>query len=165
VTGTARGQAGWVNLRVNGAGHRLLLDVRATLLDVLRDQLGLTATKRGCDRGECGACTVLLDDRPVYACLALAQGCDGGRVTTVEGLSRNGATLHPLQRAFVEADAVQCGFCTPGQLMAAMALLRDHPRPSGTQITEAMSGNLCRCGTYPKVARAIRAAARRGKRR
>ena len=155
----------WVSLRVNGADHRLLLDVRATLLDLLREQLGLTGTKRACDRGECGACTVLLDDRPVYACLALAQSCDGGRVITIEGLSRDGTTLHPLQRAFAEADAVQCGFCTPGLIMAALALLREHPRPSAAQIAEAMSGNLCRCGTYPKIARAVRAVSRRGKRR
>jgi len=124
------------------AGH-------ATLLDLLRDTLGFTGTKRVCDRGECGACTVLLDGKPVYACLTLAHGCAGQRVTTIEGLSPAGATgAHPLQQAFVAEDAAQCGFCTPGQLMAAAALL-----------SAAMSGNLCRCGTYPKIVRAVRRAA------
>lgn len=153
-----------VRLTVNGARHRLVLDARSTLLDVLREHLSLTGAKRACDRGECGACTVLLDGRPVYACLALAGTCGGASVTTIEGISR-GARLHPVQRAFVEADAVQCGFCTPGQILSAVALLEQHPRPTPAQIATGMSGNLCRCGTYPKIVRAIRMAARSVKRR
>ena len=125
---------------------------------MLRERLQLTGTKLGCARGECGACTVLLDGRPAYSCLTLAAGCDGVRIKTVEGLGRPGA-LHPLQQAFIDLDALQCGFCTPGQLMAAVALLAEHPAPSEPEIREAMSGNLCRCGTYPKIVRAVQAAA------
>ncbi len=153
-----------VSLTVNGERHHLVLDPRTTLLDVLREHLSLTGAKRACDRGECGACTVLMNGRPVYACLALACMCAGSRVTTIEGVSR-GRRLHPMQRAFVEADAVQCGFCTPGQVLSAVALLEHHPRPTQAQIAEAMSGNLCRCGTYPKIVRAIRMAAKRRQRR
>ncbi len=130
----------------------------ATLLDVLRDSLGLTGTKRVCDRGECGACTVLLDGDPIYSCLTLANGCDGRSVTTIEGLAPDAAP-HPLQQAFVTEDAAQCGFCTPGQLMAAAALLAKNDDPSDDEIRAAMSGNLCRCGTYPKIIRAVRTAA------
>ena len=130
----------------------------ATLLDVLRDSLGLTGTKRVCDRGECGACTVLLDGDPIYSCLTLANGCDGRSVTTIEGLALDAAP-HPLQQAFVTEDAAQCGFCTPGQLMAAAALLAKNDDPSDDEIRAAMSGNLCRCGTYPKIIRAVRTAA------
>lgn len=126
----------------------------ATLLDLLRDSLGLTGTKRVCDGGACGACTVHLDGRPVYSCLTLAQGCDGREVRTIEGL-----TPHPLQEAFAAEDAAQCGFCTPGQLMAAASLLAANPDPSDAEIVAAMSGNLCRCGTYPKIVRAVRRAA------
>ncbi len=156
---------GWVALMVNGDRRVLALEPRETLLDALRAHLGLTGTKRGCDRGECGACTVLLDGRPIYACLTLATDADGAHITTIEGLRAGPKRLHPLQRAFIEADAVQCGYCTPGQVMAAAALLAASPRPTHAQIAEAMSGNLCRCGTYPKIVRAIRAAARRVKRR
>ena len=126
----------------------------ATLLDLLRDSLGLTGTKRVCDGGACGACTVHLDGRPVYSCLTLAHGCDGREVRTIEGL-----TPHPLQEAFAAEDAAQCGFCTPGQLMAAASLLAANPDPSDAEIVAAMSGNLCRCGTYPKIVRAVRRAA------
>ncbi len=133
------------------AGH-------ATLLDLLRDELALTGTKRVCDRGACGACTVLVDGKPVYSCLTLAHGCDGHEVRTIEGLGAPGAP-HPLQQAFALEDAAQCGFCTPGQLMAASALLAEKPDPSDAEIIAAMSGNLCRCGTYPKIVRAIRRAA------
>ncbi len=134
-------------VRVGPAGHE-------TLLDVLRDTLGLTGTKRVCDRGECGACTVLLDGEPVYSCLALANGCEGRSVTTIEGIES-----HPLQAAFVREDAAQCGFCTPGQLIAAAALLASDPAPGDEAIRAAMSGNLCRCGTYPKILRAVRSVA------
>lgn len=131
------------------AGHE-------TLLDLLRDTLGLTGTKRVCDRGECGACTVLLDGEPIYSCLTLANGCEGRSVTTIEGIDGVGQAL---QAAFVREDAAQCGFCTPGQLMAAAALLASDPSPSDDDIRAAMSGNLCRCGTYPKILRAIRSVA------
>jgi aerobic-type carbon monoxide dehydrogenase small subunit (CoxS/CutS family) len=130
----------------------------ATLLDLLRDGLSLTGTKRVCDAGACGACTVLVDGKPVYSCLTLAHGCDGREVHTIEGLGAPDAP-HPLQQAFALEDAAQCGFCTPGQLMAASALLAANPDPSDEQIVAAMSGNLCRCGTYPKIVRAVRRAA------
>ncbi len=130
----------------------------ATLLDLLRDELNLTGTKRVCDRGACGACTVLVDGRAVYSCLTLAHGCDGATLRTIEGLGAPD-NPHPLQRAFAIEDAAQCGFCTPGQLMAAAALLATNADPSDEQIVAAMSGNLCRCGTYPKIVRAVRRAA------
>lgn len=130
----------------------------ATLLDLLRDGLSLTGTKRVCDAGACGACTVLVDGTPVYSCLTLAHGCDGRDVRTIEGLGGPDAP-HQLQQAFALEDAAQCGFCTPGQLMAAAALLATNPDPSDEEIVAAMSGNLCRCGAYPKIVRAVRRAA------
>ena len=147
-----------MRLTINAGEHELALHGHETLLAVLRDRLQLTGTKLGCARGECGACTVLVDGRPVYACLTLAAGCEGQSITTVEGLA-SGDSLHPLQRAFIEHDALQCGYCTPGQLMAAAALLSRHPAPSEAEVRRGMSGNLCRCGTYPKIARALQAAA------
>jgi xanthine dehydrogenase YagT iron-sulfur-binding subunit len=147
-----------MRLRVNESDHDLVLAGHETLLSVLRDRLRLTGTKLGCARGECGACTVLVAGRPAYSCLTLAAGCEGQTITTVEGLATPGA-LHPLQQAFIAADALQCGYCTPGQLMAAAALLGEDADPGEDEITRAMSGNLCRCGTYPKIRRAIRAAA------
>ncbi len=147
-----------VRLFLNGQPVSVHAAGDATLLDVLRDSLGLTGTKRVCDRGECGACTVLLDGDPIYSCLTLANGCDGRSVTTIEGLALDAAP-HPLQQAFVTEDAAQCGFCTPGQLMAAAALLAKNDDPSDEEIRAAMSGNLCRCGTYPKIIRAVRTAA------
>ena len=129
-----------------------------TLLDFLRDHRGLTGTKRGCDRGECGACTVLVDGEPTLSCLALAHGCDGQAVQTIEGLGDVDAP-HALQDAFVAEDAAQCGFCTPGQLMAAAALLASVADPSEAEVRAALSGNLCRCGTHPKIVRAVRRAA------
>jgi aerobic-type carbon monoxide dehydrogenase small subunit (CoxS/CutS family) len=141
-------------------GHPVAADLpgHATLLDLLRDAVGLTGTKRSCDRGECGACTVLLDGDPIYSCLTLAHGCEGRAVTTIEGLPA-GSGPHALQSAFVAEDAAQCGFCTPGQLMAAVALLAANADPTDDEIRAAMSGNLCRCGTYPKILRAVRRAA------
>jgi len=143
-----------VDLTLNGRRVSATPAGDATLLDLLRDSLGLTGTKRVCDGGACGACTVHLDGRPVYSCLTLAHGCDGREVRTIEGL-----TPHPLQEAFAAEDAAQCGFCTPGQLMAAASLLAANPDPSDAEIVAAMSGNLCRCGTYPKIVRAVRRAA------
>jgi xanthine dehydrogenase YagT iron-sulfur-binding subunit len=150
-----------VTLRVNGVDHQLRLDPRVTLLDALRDVLGLTGTKKGCDQGACGACTVLLDGRRVVSCLMLAAQCDGRQVTTVEGLSKD-EDLHPLQQAFIRHDAFQCGYCTPGQLMSAVALLAEGRAGSDEEIREFMSGNLCRCGAYPNIVAAIREVAGAG---
>lgn len=144
---------------VNGRPVALLPDPGETLAATLRGRLALTGTKVACARGECGACTVLLDGEAVYSCLTLTMACEGAHVTTVEGLA-DGERLHPVQEAFVAHDAVQCGFCTPGQIMSAVALLSREPQPDEAAIRRAMSGNLCRCGTYPKIAQAITAAAR-----
>ncbi|MES2177494.1 MAG: (2Fe-2S)-binding protein [Gemmatimonadota bacterium] len=143
---------------VNGEERSVACAGHETLLTMLRDRLQLTGTKLGCGRGECGACTVLVDGRLAYACLTLAASCEGQRITTVEGLSRDGA-LDPIQQAFIDADALQCGYCTPGQLVAARALLDRNTAPSDADIRRAMAGNLCRCGTYPKIVSAIHAAA------
>lgn len=150
-----------MRLTVNNRAHDVATSASATLLDVLRDDLELTGTKLVCDRGECGACSVLLDDDLTYACLTLAAACEGARVTTVEGLTAESPrhALAPLQRAFIAFDAAQCGFCTPGQLVAACALLARLPHPTDEEIRDGMSGNLCRCGTYPKIMSAIRAVA------
>jgi xanthine dehydrogenase YagT iron-sulfur-binding subunit len=142
-------------LRVNGNARRLRLDSRVTLLDALREHLGLVGTKKGCDQGACGACTVLVDGKRVLSCLTLAAQCDGRNVTTIEGLARDGE-LHPLQEAFVRHDGFQCGYCTPGQIMSAVALLEEGRVGSDEEIREFMSGNLCRCGAYPNIVAAIR---------
>jgi xanthine dehydrogenase YagT iron-sulfur-binding subunit len=147
-------------LSVNGSGHDLVLEPRRTLLDALRVDLALTGTKKVCDVGDCGACTVIVDGRAVYSCLLLAVDCDGREIRTIEGLSR-GDELDPVQRAFVEKDAFQCGFCTPGQVMSLRALLDENPAPSDDEILRAVSGNLCRCGAYQNILEAARAAARR----
>ena len=147
-----------IRLTVNAEDHDLAVAGHETLLTVLRDRLQITGAKLGCGRGECGACTVLVDGRLAYSCLTLAAGCDGLRVSTVEGLGQPGA-LHPLQQAFIDLDALQCGYCTPGQLMAAAALLAKNDHPTGVEIRAAMSGNLCRCGAYPKIVRAVESAA------
>jgi aerobic-type carbon monoxide dehydrogenase small subunit (CoxS/CutS family) len=147
-----------MQLTVNGRLQRVA-DPQGTLLDLLRDDLALTGTKLVCDRGECGACTVLLDGRTVYACLTLAAACDGTTITPIEGLGAVDGSMNDLQEAFITHDAAQCGFCTPGQLIAAHDLLVRNAAPSESAIVAAMSGNLCRCGTYPKIVRAIQAVA------
>ncbi|HEX3699058.1 MAG TPA: (2Fe-2S)-binding protein [Phenylobacterium sp.] len=147
-----------MTLKVNGADHRLSLDPRVTLLDAVRDHLGLTGSKKGCDQGQCGACTMLVDGRRVLACLTLAASVQGRAVETVEGLAR-GDELHPMQAAFIEHDAFQCGYCTPGQLMSAIACVHEGHAGDDAAIREYMSGNLCRCAAYPKIVAAIREAA------
>jgi xanthine dehydrogenase YagT iron-sulfur-binding subunit len=147
-----------VTLQVNGKEHVVSLEPRVTLLDALRDHLGLTGTKRVCDRGSCGACTVLLDGKPVYSCSVLAVDAQGKRIETVENLSQ-GEQLHPLQQAFVERDALMCGFCTTGFIMSLKALLEKTPQPTLQQVKEACAGNLCRCGTYNRIFEAALAAA------
>jgi xanthine dehydrogenase YagT iron-sulfur-binding subunit len=149
-----------ITLSVNGRSHRLLVESRWSLLFVLREKLGLTGTKMGCERGECGCCTVLIDGTPRYACLILAPEAQGVEITTVEGLMR-GEDLGPVQGAFLENDAFQCGYCTPGQVVAAEGLLRANPHPSAEEIQHGMSGNLCRCGAYVHIFRAVEAAARK----
>lgn len=147
-------------LRINGTSHTLPLEPRRSLLDVLREELALTGAKKGCDMGNCGACTVLVNGQAVYACLLLAVECADAEITTIEGLGRDGE-LDPIQRAFIEADALQCGFCTPGQVMAVKALLAHAPNPTDAEIERALSGNLCRCGAYRNLLRAARIAAGR----
>lgn len=147
-----------VRLRVNGTVREIDLEPRVTLLDALRERLGLTGTKKGCDQGACGACTVLADGKRVLSCLTLAVACEGRDITTIEGLSDDG-DLHPVQRAFIARDAFQCGFCTPGQIMSAVALLAEGRAGSDAEIREFMSGNICRCGAYPNIVAAIRDAA------
>jgi carbon-monoxide dehydrogenase small subunit len=147
-----------ISFTVNGSTETLAVKSHTTLLQLLRDQLGLTGTKNGCEAGECGACTVLIDGEPVNACLTLAVEIDGRNVLTVEGLSPAGK-LSPLQQAFVDHNAVQCGFCTPGMLLTAQALLARNPRPTEQEIKEALVGNLCRCTGYVRIIDAIQAAA------
>jgi xanthine dehydrogenase YagT iron-sulfur-binding subunit len=146
-----------VKLLVNGTEHRIEVEDRWTLVEVLRDHLGLTGTKIGCDRGECGACTVLLDGKPVYSCSQLAVWADGRTVQTVEGLAR-GEHLHPLQEAFIEHDGPQCGYCTSGQLMSAKALLDHNPHPTADEVRAAMTGNICRCSNYNRYVESVLAA-------
>jgi len=152
-----------VALEVNGDGVTVHVPPHRTLLDTLRETLGLTGAKRVCDEGTCGACTVLLDGEPVYSCLTLAVACAGRAVRTVEGLSNDG--LHPVQQAFIDHDAFQCGFCTPGQIMSCVALLERNASPTPEDVLRAVSGNLCRCGAYPNiVAAALSAAKKQGRR-
>lgn len=147
-----------VALRVNGRVHRLLVEPRWSLLFVVRDRLGLTGTKPGCERGECGACTVLIDSHPRYACLTLAVEAEGHDITTIEGLM-HGEELGPVQQAFAAEDALQCGYCTPGQIVAAEGLLRHNPAPTVEEIRAALAGNLCRCGAYVHLVKAVQLAA------
>ena len=146
-----------VSLTINGTRHALTLDPRSTLLDVLREHLDLTGSKKGCDQGQCGACTVLIDGRRVLSCLTLAVMKDGASITTVEGLAKDGK-LHPLQQAFIDHDAFQCGYCTPGQICSAAGLLAEGKAKSADEIRELMSGNICRCGAYPNIVAAIQQA-------
>ncbi len=144
-----------VTMRVNGQRHQLVLDVRTTLLDALREHVGLTGSKKGCDHGQCGACTVMVNDRRVLACLTLAASVEDQDVTTIEGLAKPDGTLHPMQQAFVDHDAFQCGYCTPGQIMSAVACVKEGHTKSDAEIREYMSGNLCRCAAYPNIVDAI----------
>ncbi len=165
-----------LNLKINGASHTLSLDTRTSLLDALREYLDLTGTKKGCDHGQCGACTVLVGGRRVNSCLTLAAAANGAEITTIEGLA-HGDDLHPVQQAFLEHDGFQCGYCTPGQICSAVALLDEqkrntlsvvsyetghtgNPELTDDEIRERMSGNICRCGAYPNIVAAVRAAAR-----
>ncbi len=143
-----------LNLEVNGTPHALQVAAWVTLLDLLRDRLALTGTKKGCDHGQCGACTVLVDGRRINACLTLAVMHDGRSVTTVEGLA-NGDALHPLQQAFIDEDAFQCGYCTPGQLCSAVGLMQEGEATCVAEVRELMSGNVCRCGAYPQIVQAV----------
>jgi len=149
-----------VVLRVNGKEYRLLLEPRTTLVRAIREHLGLTGTKVVCDRGECGGCTVLMDNKPVYSCQVLAVEAQGHEITTIEGLVQ-AEELDPIQKAFVEHDAMQCGFCTPGQIMAAKGLLLKNPSPTREEILRGMSGNLCRCAAYPGILRAVESLAKK----
>jgi xanthine dehydrogenase YagT iron-sulfur-binding subunit len=146
-----------VNLTVNGTRHALTLDTRSTLLDVLREHLDLTGSKKGCDQGQCGACTVLIDGRRVLACLTLGAMADGKSIITIEGLAKDGK-LHPLQQAFIDHDAFQCGYCTPGQICSAAGLIAEGKAKTPEQIRELMSGNICRCGAYTNIVAAIQQA-------
>jgi xanthine dehydrogenase YagT iron-sulfur-binding subunit len=150
--------SGRVSLIVNGKRHTLTIDNRTSLLDLLREHLGLTGSKKGCNAGACGACTVLVDGRRVNSCLTLAVRLEGAEVTTIEGLA-DGDDLHPLQQAFIEQDAFQCGYCTPGQIMSGVGCTREGHTGSAEEIREWMSGNICRCGCYVKIVRAVEQAA------
>ena len=147
-----------LTLRVNGQDHTLSIDARTALLDALREHLGLTGSKKGCDHGQCGACTVLVDGRRVLSCLTLAVTTLGKNISTVEGLAQ-GDRLHPMQQAFVDQDAFQCGYCTPGQIMSAIACVREGHAGSDDDIREYMSGNICRCAAYPNIVAAVKQAA------
>jgi xanthine dehydrogenase YagT iron-sulfur-binding subunit len=148
-----------LTLSLNGRDCQVTVDARTTLLDALRERIGLTGTKKGCDQGQCGACTVHLDGRSVLACLTLALQAEGRAVTTIEGLAGEDGTLHAVQAAFLAEDAFQCGYCTPGQVMSAVACIREGHAGSDAAIREYMAGNLCRCGAYPHIVAAVRRAA------
>jgi len=147
-----------VSLRVNGQHYSLDLDARTTVLDTLREHIGLTGSKKGCDHGQCGACTVLIEGRRVLSCLTLALSADGQEITTIEGLAKDGK-LHPMQQAFIDQDAFQCGYCTPGQIMSAVACVAEGHAGSDDDIREYMSGNICRCAAYPNIVAAVKQAA------
>jgi xanthine dehydrogenase YagT iron-sulfur-binding subunit len=147
-----------MTMRVNGQRHQLALDVRTTLLDALREHMGLTGSKKGCDQGQCGACTVMVNDRRVLSCLTLAASVEGQEVTTIEGLASADGALHPMQQAFIDHDAFQCGYCTPGQIMSAVACVKEGHASNDAEIREYMSGNLCRCAAYPNIVDAVKQA-------
>jgi xanthine dehydrogenase YagT iron-sulfur-binding subunit len=144
-----------VTLTINDREHRLALDVRITVLDALREHVGLTGAKKGCDHGQCGACTVLVDGRRVLSCLTLAVSAQGRRITTIEGLTKSDGSLHPMQQAFIDNDGFQCGYCTPGQIMSAVACVHEGHATNDADIREYMSGNICRCAAYPNIVAAI----------
>jgi xanthine dehydrogenase YagT iron-sulfur-binding subunit len=144
-----------MTLNVNGRDQRVALDIRTTLLDALREHLGLTGTKKGCDHGQCGACTVLVGERRVLSCLTLAASVQGRAVTTIEGLAKTDGELHPMQQAFIDHDAFQCGYCTPGQILSAVACVNEGHAGNDADIREYMSGNLCRCAAYPNIVAAV----------
>ncbi|MFB6285742.1 MAG: (2Fe-2S)-binding protein [Candidatus Bipolaricaulia bacterium] len=149
-----------IRLTVNGDRYDLSVEPRTTLLDALRDELGLTGAKKGCDQGTCGTCTVLVDGKAIYACMTLALECEGREIETIEGMSTEDE-LHPIQLSFIEHDALQCGFCTPGQIMSVKGLLDADAHPTEADVERAVAGNLCRCGAYPKIVQAALDAARR----
>jgi len=157
VASTSGGNSS-VRLVVNGKSHSLMLDGRTTVLDALRELLHLTGSKKGCDQGQCGACTVHIDGERVLSCLTLAVAAQGKRIDTIEGLARPDGTLHPMQQAFIDQDGFQCGYCTPGQIMSAIACVHEGHADSDSDIREYMSGNLCRCAAYPKIVAAIKQA-------
>jgi xanthine dehydrogenase YagT iron-sulfur-binding subunit len=147
-----------MTLRVNGLDRELSLDSRVTVLDALREQLSLTGSKKGCDQGQCGACTVLIDGERVLSCLTLAIAVEGKSIETIEGLAHSDGRLHPMQQAFIDQDGFQCGYCTPGQIMSAVACIKEGHAKTDADIREFMSGNICRCAAYPKIVAAIRQA-------
>lgn len=148
-----------IELKVNGLPYKVEVEPRRTLLELIREDLELTGTKEGCGLGECGTCTILLDGRPIKSCITLAVQANGHEVTTIEGVEKPDGTLHPLQQAFIEHGAIQCGFCTPGMILSAKALLDENPRPTEVEVRKAIAGNLCRCTGYQKIVEAIMAAA------
>jgi aerobic-type carbon monoxide dehydrogenase small subunit (CoxS/CutS family) len=152
-----------IELNVNGTVRRVQADPQTTLLSALRDHLGLTGSKYGCGEGQCGACTVLIDGRATRSCITPASAAAGKKITTIEGLAQGGQ-LHPLQQAFIETDAMQCGYCTPGMIMSGAGLLQRNANPSSEDIVRSLEGNICRCGTYPRIVEAVRLAAMRSRR-
>jgi aerobic carbon-monoxide dehydrogenase small subunit len=151
-----------VHLKVNGLAYQTEVEPRRTLLELIREDLELMGTKEGCGLGECGTCTVLVDGKPIKSCITLAVQANGREVTTIEGLEKSDGTLHPLQQAFIDHGAIQCGFCTPGMILSAKALLDENPRPTELEVRQAIAGNLCRCTGYQKIVEAIMAAAGKG---
>lgn len=149
------GASSGMTLKINGRDHSLMLDTRTTLLDALREHIGLTGSKKGCDHGQCGACTVLINNKRVLSCLTLAAVAQGQDVTTIEGLAKPDGTLHPMQQAFIDNDAFQCGYCTPGQILSAVACVKEGHAHNDEEIREYMSGNLCRCAAYPNIVDAV----------
>jgi len=144
-----------IQLKVNGMAYKMEVEPRRTLLELIREDLELTGTKEGCSLGECGSCTVLLDGKPIKSCITLAVQANGREVTTIEGLEKADGTLHPLQQAFIDHGAIQCGFCTPGMVLSAKALLDENPKPTELEVRQAIAGNLCRCTGYQKIVEAI----------